>query len=201
MIVATAAPFTMTPAKQVIIDLLMRRLSAALPLVAEHSIRVAARAGAFAAEVGGLNVALIETAAAVHDIGKLAMVDLVNKPGALSASEWRVMRTHPAESVRLLKPYPQLSAVLPIVLAHHEQVGGGGYPLGLRGEEIPVEARVLSIVDVFDALSEMRPYRPAREFREVLRTLREMASSGQLDPNFTSLFIRWAEGPTKKSPS
>jgi putative nucleotidyltransferase with HDIG domain len=104
----------------------------------------------------------IEAAALLHDTGKLAIPEhILNKPGKLTAAEFEVMKTHVTVGADILSsidfPYP----VVPIVRAHHENWDGSGYPAGLRGDEIPIGARILSVVDCFDALTSDRPYRPA----------------------------------------
>jgi len=120
----------------------------------------------------------IEAGALLHDIGKLAVPDYVlNKPGALSRSEYDTMKKHASLGARILTavdfPYP----VVPIVRHHHEQWNGSGYPDGLVGAEIPLGARILAVVDCFDALTSDRPYRPRLSDARAIEMLRERKGS------------------------
>src|SRR5207237_5728069 len=109
-------------------------------------------------------------AALLHDIGKLAVPEhIISKPGRLTPEEFEKMKIHPVVGAEILErvrfPYP----VVPIVRAHHERYDGSGYPFGLKGEEIPIGARVLSAVDFLDALASDRQYRRALPLDEVIR--------------------------------
>src|SRR5207342_1608659 len=116
----------------------------------------------------------IEAAALLHDMGKLAIPEyILNKPGKLTAAEFEKMKRHASVGADILSaidfPYP----VVPIVRHHHENWDGTGYPTGLRGTDIPIGARVLSVVDCFDALTSDRPYRPKLSDADALRILIE----------------------------
>jgi putative nucleotidyltransferase with HDIG domain len=132
----------------------------------------------------------IEAAALLHDTGKLAIPEhILNKPGKLTASEFETMKTHVDVGADILSsidfPYP----VVPIVRAHHENWDGTGYPAGIRGEDIPIGARILSVVDCFDALTSDRPYRPAMTAEEALEIVK--ARSGTMyDPRIVETFAR-----------
>ena len=102
----------------------------------------------------------------LHDVGKLAVPDAVlTKPGRLTGGEWELMRSHPREGARILAGIPFLGRALHIVLYHHERWDGGGYPHGLKGEEIPRWARLFAVVDTVDAMTSDRPYRAALDSR------------------------------------
>jgi HD-GYP domain-containing protein (c-di-GMP phosphodiesterase class II) len=104
----------------------------------------------------------IQRGALLHDIGKMAIPDaILLKPGRLTAAEWRVIRQHPQQAVRLLERIPYLKPALVIPRSHHERWDGSGYPEGLAGEAIPLAARIFAVVDVWDALTSDRPYRKA----------------------------------------
>ena len=132
----------------------------------------------------------IEAAALLHDMGKLAIPEFIlNKPGRLTAHEFSIMKTHAAIGADLLSsikfPYP----VVPIVRHHHENWDGSGYPSGLRGPDIPLGARILSVVDCYDALTSDRPYRPALPTREALDIL--LQRRGRMyDPLVVDTFVR-----------
>src|SRR5206468_1270844 len=110
----------------------------------------------------------------VHDIGKVAVPDaILLKPGPLTAEEWKTMRQHPVVGERICAPLKSFRLVLPIIRHHHERLNGSGYPDGLRGDVIPVTARVLQIVDVFDALTTERPYKQAFSITNALQTMKQ----------------------------
>jgi len=131
----------------------------------------------------------IEAAALLHDMGKLAIPEFIlNKPGKLSASEFDVMKTHAALGADILSsihfPYP----VVPIVRHHHENWDGSGYPDGIKGSDIPIGARILSVVDCYDALTSDRPYRPAMSDAQAIEILRERRGR-MYDPLVVDRFV------------
>jgi len=153
-------------------------------LFRSHALRVATlsvRIGAaFGLEPPELET--LELAAKLHDVGKLAVPrSILAKPGPLDEEEWAAMRQHPAEGARLLAPYVSSVELLAIVRSHHERWDGAGYPEGLRGEEIPLGARIVAVVDAFCAMIEPRPYRPTLDAAAARSEL--LAQSGrQFDP-------------------
>ena len=157
-----------------------------------HIRRVQIYARGLGQEVGMTSedeVKAIEAAALLHDMGKLAIPEhILNKPGKLTAAEFEKMKRHAAIGAEILSaidfPYP----VVPIVRHHHEQWDGGGYPDGIAGTDIPLGARVLSVVDCYDALTSDRPYRPKLPDAEALQILRDR-SGNMYDPNVVSTFI------------
>ncbi|WP_243041137.1 HD-GYP domain-containing protein [Dyella sedimenti] len=158
----------------------------------DHSERVMRMTVALArcAGLDGDALRHVRFGALLHDIGKLALPDaILIKPGPLTAEETALMRTHPALGRDLLMRTPFLRPAVDIPYAHHERWDGTGYPRGLRGEEIPLAARLFSVVDVWDALSFPRVYKPAWPEEEVLAYLRNAAGS-QLDPAIVALFLR-----------
>ncbi len=135
-----------------------------------------------------LQMQALQTAAFLHDIGKLAVPEhIVNKPGKLTPEEFEKMKIHPVVGADILErvrfPYP----VVPIVRSHHEWWNGTGYPDGLRGEDIPIGARVLTVVDCFDALVSDRPYRKGLSNQQALAIIRNM-SGKQFDPAVVAAF-------------
>lgn len=160
-----------------------------------HSRRVARHSAVIARGMGLSReaVARIRAAADVHDIGKVYIpAEILNKPGRLTDAEFEVVKRHPvdgAEMVRGLRD-PELTA---IVRHHHERLDGGGYPSGLRGEEIPLGARIVAVADTFDAITSARAYRPAAPHKRALDILAAEAGT-QLDPAAVRAFLRHYQG-------
>lgn len=118
----------------------------------------------------------------LHDLGKIAVPDEILKKGSdLTPEEWVIMRQHPITGESICKPLKSLRLVLPIIRHHHEHPDGSGYPDGLRGNDIPLLARILQIVDVYDALRTERPYKPAIGHDQSVHTMEEKAQRGLLD--------------------
>jgi PAS domain S-box-containing protein len=130
----------------------------------------------------------IRRGALLHDIGKMGIPDkILHKPGPLTDEEWRIVKKHPQMAFDLLLPIPFLHRALDIPYCHHERWNGSGYPRGLKGKDIPLAARIFSVVDVWDALTSDRPYRAAISPQKASRYLREQ--SGQyFDPEIVKVF-------------
>ena len=135
------------------------------------------------------DVQAVRTAAVLHDIGKLAVPEhILSKPGPLTPEEFQKIRTHPQIGAEIVGAVPFPYPVAPFILAHHERWDGRGYPSGLKGEQIPLGARILSVVDQFDALTTDRPYRTACSTEDAFQSLRREAGRS-LDPHIVDLFI------------
>lgn len=142
---------------------------------------------------------LIFDASPMHDVGKIGIPDhILLKPGKLTAEEWEIMKTHPTIGFQLLGDHPSdiLTVAAKIALTHHEKWDGSGYPAGLRGEQIPLEGRIVAICDVFDALLSKRPYKREWTFEEALDEINRL-SNVQFDPvvvrSFNNVFPELAK--------
>lgn len=126
----------------------------------------------------------------LHDLGKIAVPEaILLKPGSLTPEEASIMRLHPVVGERICRPLRSLRLVLPIIRHHHERWDGSGYPDGLAAESIPLTARILQIVDVFDALVVDRPYRAGLSHADATRVLQEEAKKGWYDPGVVAEFL------------
>src|SRR5579859_8088341 len=136
-------------------------------------------------------VIALRRAGIVHDVGKIAVPDaILLKPGRLTPDEWTIIREHSIIGERICAPLKSFRLVLPIIRHHHEKLDGSGYPDGLRGEAIPITARVLQIVDVYDALTTDRPYKKAFPIPDALQTMRDEVAKGWWDPKIFGQFER-----------
>lgn len=125
----------------------------------------------------------------LHDIGKVGIPDaILFKRGRLTEDEWQTMRMHTIRGEEICRPMKTLAPVLPIIRSHHERWNGSGYPDGLRGEEIPLLARILQIADIYDALTTARPYKPAYSHRHAVEVMSEEMRRGWRDPELVALF-------------
>jgi putative two-component system response regulator len=126
----------------------------------------------------------------LHDLGKIAVPDEILKKGAnLTPEEWQVMKRHPVTGENICRPLKSLRLVLPIIRSHHEHFNGSGYPDGLFGREIPLLARILQVVDVYDALRTARPYKPALSHEQAAITMHDEASAGLWDEELVLEFF------------
>jgi putative nucleotidyltransferase with HDIG domain len=156
-----------------------------------HSRRVSVRATDVAIEMSlpDREVENIRMAALLHDIGKVGTKEsILNKPGKLTAEEGDHIRSHPLVAASILEPITPLAEVIAYIKHVHESYDGSGYPDGLRGDQIPLGARIISVADVFDAMTSPRPYRAAIEENAVLEHLKEEADK-QFDPTVVLAFL------------
>jgi diguanylate cyclase (GGDEF)-like protein/putative nucleotidyltransferase with HDIG domain len=166
------------------------------PYTYGHSKKVNIYAVALAEAIGLSpdEVSTLSAAALLHDIGKVGIPDKVlNKKGKLSKEDWETIKAHPKLGANIISNVPRLAPAVNSILYHHERWDGSGYPEGLKGEEIPIEARILAIADSFEAMTSARPYRPALSLEEVVTELREGAGL-QFDPKLVEVFIDIVEG-------
>jgi putative two-component system response regulator len=174
------------------VQMLARALEAKDAYTRGHSIRVSGYAVATASRMGfeGETLDGIRLGGELHDIGKIGTRESVlHKPGSLTDEEFRQITEHPILGERMLSPLAHESPeVLRIVRSHHERLDGRGFPDGLRGERIPIEARIVAVADAFDAMTTRRPYRESRPAAEAMAELRRVAGS-QLDPAAVEAFV------------
>lgn len=144
-----------------------------------YSVRLAHRIGLSADQTTSL-----ERAGIVHDIGKIAVPDsILLKAGPLTCDEWKIMREHPINGAHICMPLKSFRCVHPIIRHHHEKLDGSGYPDGIKGSKIPVTARVLQIVDVYDALTTERPYKRALSVNQSFEIMEAEVKKGWWDPD------------------
>ena len=152
--------------------------------LSQYSVKLGVKLGQAEEQLTALRRAGI-----VHDIGKVAVPDAVLlKPGRLNEEERVIMQQHPGVGEQICLPLKSFGHVLPIIRHHHERADGTGYPDGLKGPQIPVTAKILQIVDVFDALSTVRPYKAALTADEALKIMNEEVARGWWDPDIFSQF-------------
>jgi len=165
-----------------------------------HSKKVSDYAVALA-EALGLSKDVIDTiraAGLLHDVGKIAVPDsTLNKKGALNDEEWELIRAHPNLGIEILRHIIDLVSCIPVILHHHEHYDGKGYPSGLKGDNIPLESRILAIADAFDAITSPRPYRKQLSIQEALNELKRCAGT-QFDPKLVDVFCKLIESTPSK---
>ncbi|MBL8077671.1 MAG: GAF domain-containing protein [Anaerolineales bacterium] len=157
-----------------------------------HSLRVTEMALKLSSHFGMNDEQLInvQRGALLHDIGKMGVPDnILLKPGPLTEEEWEIMRKHPQFAYELLTPISYLHQALDIPYCHHEKWDGTGYPRGLKGEEIPLAARIFAVVDVWDALTSERPYRPAWSKEKAIEYI-QTQSGVHFDPQVVEVFLK-----------
>jgi putative two-component system response regulator len=162
-----------------------------------HSRRVTLLTKSVARQAGiaDQDVEDVRRGALLHDIGKIAVPDhILRKPGPLTDAEWVIMRTHPKAAYDILKPIKHLANSLDIPYCHHERWDGAGYPRGLKGDAIPLSARIFAVIDVWDALLSDRPYRKAWEREKVIEHIRENSGT-HFDPVLADLFLKMMSQP------
>lgn len=183
-----------TDMRQVHIDTvkaLTSAIDASDPFTRGHSERVTSYSVEIAREMGlsERRVQILEYAGFLHDMGKIALQhDILLKPGALTDDEWKIMRSHPEIGARIVSGLHFLSGAKQVVLHHHERFDGEGYPDGLSGEEIPLEARIVKVADAFDAMMSDRPYRQSLTLTSALTEL-EDGRGTEFDPAVVDAFL------------
>ena len=135
----------------------------------------------------------IRISALLHDIGKIGIDDnVLKKPAALTDAEFEIMKTHPQKGYKIMSQIPAMRDFLPGMYMHHEMINGGGYPQGLKGDEIPMQARIVSVADTFDAMTTERPYQRALDLETALTRLKSFVGT-RYDPRVVAAFIAACE--------
>ena len=154
------------------------------PYTRGHSDRVTNYSMMIAKELGMAQeeVEKIRISAQLHDVGKIGIEDrILKKPGALTAEEYEVMKSHTIRGANILRPVEQLKEMIPGIELHHESLDGNGYPHGFKGDEIPLPARIIAVADTFDAMTTNRPYQSAHEPEYAMRIIQSITRN-RLDP-------------------
>jgi len=162
-----------------------------------HTLRVTQKTKQLAEAMGlrGDDLVQVFRGALLHDIGKMGVPDnILHKPGPLTDQEWQVMRKHPEYAYKWLHPTTYLRPALDIPYCHHEKWDGTGYPRGLKEDQIPLKARIFSVIDVWDALSSDRPYRSKWPQDKVVNYIREQSGS-YFDPKIVPVFMELLNDP------
>jgi putative two-component system response regulator len=163
------------------------------PYTGDHCARLA-RYGADLGKHLGLghdDLVALKRGGYLHDLGKVTIPDVIlKKHSGLSPEEWEIMKRHPITGEEICRPLKSLRLALPIIRHHHEHWNGTGYPDGLAGEDIPLLARILQVVDVYDALATSRPYKPALSHAESEQTMRREADAGLWDGKIVDAFFQ-----------
>jgi putative two-component system response regulator len=158
-----------------------------------HSTRVGDLAGEFGSFLGfpEKELEILKKAGILHDIGKIGFSEkILRKPAGLTEEEMKIMRRHPLIGESICRPLLSMRSVLPGIRSHHERWDGTGYPDMLRGDDIPLIARILAILDSYDAMASIRPYRDKRTVDYVLSVMKKEQYDGQWDPELTGMFLQ-----------
>jgi putative nucleotidyltransferase with HDIG domain len=181
----------------VVLAAISQAIEARDPYTRGHSTRVSALAEIVARRLGWARTQLpaLTLGGLLHDVGKLNLDDAVlRKPGPLTEREFCEIKRHPQAGAKMIRGIEQLRPALPYVLFHHERWDGRGYPSGRSREQIPVGARIVAVVDAFDAMISLRPYRPPLSVGTALAEI-ERNSGTQFDPSVVRAFLAaWGEG-------
>jgi putative nucleotidyltransferase with HDIG domain len=165
------------------------------PDIAQHSVRVTSLAIDLAKKLkmAKKRIEKLKIASYLHDVGKLAISDrILNKKGPLTKGEFEEIKTHTIKGVDMVRPLYFLRDIIFIIQSHHENYDGKGYPFGIKGTKIPLEARILAIADIYEALTADRPYRKAFSKKEAIAIM-EKEKGRKLDPRLTDVFLNMAK--------
>ncbi len=187
--------FEVTSHRHSTINTILNTLHAKNPREEHHSERVSniciALGKALKMSIDDIN--MLKTISILHDIGKIAIDEtILNKPGKLSDEEWAIIKKHPETGFRILSSSPEYAKIAQDILSHHERWDGKGYPRGLKGEEIPIRARIICIADAYDAMISERPYRTPLTHEQAIAEIKSNMGT-QFDPKIAKIFIKLFE--------
>jgi putative nucleotidyltransferase with HDIG domain len=191
---------TVPRTERAFLNSLLLRLKTHDPDTYDHSLRTLRLSLLLCGEVGlpAVELRALKLSALLHDVGKVYVpATLLRKPAALTRGEWATMQRHPGDGRRLLCASPLSAAAARATLEHHERWDGNGYPQGLRGEAIGLEARVIAVADAFDVMANERPYRSAMSYEAALAELIRCAGK-QFDPQIVAAFGRMSRERVEK---
>ncbi len=157
-----------------IVQVIESVMAARDPYTVSHQQRVAQLSSAIAREMGleARQISNLETAARLHDFGKISVpIGILSKPGKLSIPEMAMIKSHPTTGCDMLKPLLLPAGIFLTIMQHHERINGSGYPFGLSGNDILLEARILGVADVVEAMASHRPYRPSLGIEKALEEI------------------------------
>jgi len=161
------------------------------PDLSQHCHRLSTMAAAMGVtlQLPGHDIFTLQRGGYLHDIGKISVPDRVLfKPGPLTPDEWEIMKSHTVRGEKICAGIRSLAPVLPLIRSHHERFDGLGYPDGLRGEQIPLLARILQLADIYDALTTVRPYKLAYTPEDAISIIMEETAKGWRDPHLVRIF-------------
>src|SRR5215469_10442413 len=162
------------------------------PYTRGHSDRVTRYSVLIAKEMGQPEefLEIVRVSAQLHDVGKIGIEDrILKKPGALTAEEFEIMKTHTSKGANILRPVAQLKDMIPGIELHHESLDGRGYPYGLKADQIPLMPRIIMVADTFDAMTTNRPYQAAMDPEYVIRIINSLAAT-KFDPTVVAAMTK-----------
>lgn len=183
------------------VEMLARSIDAKSTYTKNHSLEVASYAVMLGKEfqLDDVKMQSLKVASLLHDIGTIGIPDyVINKPGPLTNEEKSIIQGHPALAEMVLKRYPHIEDILPAILYHHERYDGNGYPLGLKGDDIPVLARILSVSEAYQAMISPRPHRRRKSKKEAIKEL-EKEAGRQFDPKIVNIFVNILDSKKEKA--
>jgi HD-GYP domain-containing protein (c-di-GMP phosphodiesterase class II) len=169
-------------------------------ITANHAVRVRELCTQFGTYLGlkGSDIDELAVLASLHDIGKITIPEsILKKPGPLTDEEWKIIKKHPETGYRITKAMHGMDIIAEDILSHHERWDGKGYPKGLKGVQIPLASRILSIIDTFDVMTHKRPYKEVATKRGAINEIKN-CSGAQFDPNLVEAFMAFFDKLCKR---
>ncbi|MFH1655526.1 MAG: HD domain-containing phosphohydrolase [Candidatus Omnitrophota bacterium] len=171
---------------------LVTLLDKKMPTLSSHMTKYASIVTEIAKELhlGEVQIRSLQHASLLHDAGKIDIpLEILTKRDKLTSAEYGIIKSHPKKSAEIIKPLQILKPVIPIILCHHEKYDGSGYPAGLKGDQIPIEARIMAVADAFEAMIAGRPYKNIRTIKQAVDEIKRNAGT-QFDPKVVEAFLK-----------